>query len=186
MKLNIKDNIHFREVELDQKTSRYMMCCSIFAPHINLAYNTWKQVDYDDIERWVQTALANETLDLLKWWRYTDNQEIVAKQHLNSSISFWKDEKYFDILLDKWYAVQCYFYANRAFVDTIRDDWIIQIDNYQDYVWRTYAHTWNIIKRWDKYYALDSVFVHVDNKDIEITDIKEFRQFLWKTCYAFI
>lgn len=186
MNLEIRQNKHMFEVELDQKTDKYKMCCSIFAPYTNLAYNTWKLVTMDLVDRDVDLAIEEWTLDLKRWWKYKSNNELVSRTNLNNRIECSKDEKMFDTLLDNNYAIQVSFYANKEFIKNIKDDWIIQINNYKDFVWKDYAHTFNICKRWDSYYVMDTVFVQVNRKDVEIDNINEFKKFLNPTCFCFI
>lgn len=190
MKTTIRQNIYQRQIELDQKTPRFKMCCSIFAPNINLFYNTWTQTNIGTVDKQVEIAVEKWNLDLIKWWRYKENFELVADMNLINSTEFTRNSVDFMEMLHKWYAVQCYFYANKEFVKTIKDDWIIEMANREKYRWRSYCHTFNIYAQytWSKwrYYTQDSVFVHINHKDVEIDNIQWFRKFIWPNCYAFI
>ena len=192
----IRDNKYRNFLEISQrvnKTYNYWMCCSVFAPFINLSFNTSytksaTQV-YSDIDTVIEECLKAGTLDLRLWGSYNPNNEMVSELQMASNDRFYKTESYFYDYLNKWYAVQVYFYANRELLADIRDNG--KIDKYEDYMslkWDDFAHTFNIIKKGGKYFVLDSYFQPVDTFDklIEIGDIEKFRGFIWNTCYCFI
>lgn len=187
MKLALRENIHRLEIERSQiEDDKHRMCCSVFAPHINLAYNTGIARSMEEIDKVVDIAVKWWTLNLEKGGKYEDNNELVGNMNMNTSVSFSKNETKFMELLEKWYAIQVYFYANKEFVKNIKDDWIIQIEDWEKYKGRYYAHTFNVAKKWNKYYVFDSVYTHINHKDIEVDDITWFRNFIGNTCFAFI
>ena len=197
MNLTIRQNINKTEIELNQNTTKYRLCCSIFAPYINLLYNTsfWyvngeyrtEKDLYWKIDKSIDNAIDNKTLDLNRWWEYKSNQKIVWDMNLRNSVSFKKDENEFDEFLNNWYALQVYFYANKEFVDDIKDDWVInRYEDYMKYKWDYYAHTLNIYKQGDRYYTLDSVFPSIQEKRVEITDIDEWKKFIGNSIRVFL
>ena len=190
--LILRQNAYMDEIELSQRTKKYKMCCSIFAPNINLNYNTNRTTSLVIVDKQVDIAVSEWTLDLVRGWAYAKNFDIVARMNLANSLKFKKTDAVFSELLEKWYAIQCYFYANKAFTDTIKDDWVIEFEDWEQYEGRSYAHTWNIysindVSIWKRrYFIQDSVFVQVDWKDIEITDIEGYKKFIGNSCFAFL
>lgn len=189
--------LYDNHIEISQttpKTYNYSMCCSVFAPYINLYSNTeywinrWNDEVFKHIDLSIWECLKAWTLDLQKGWYYSENRDIVSKIRLGNYIEFNKDTKYFDNILDMWYMVQVWIKVNRKFIHDLKDDW--KLNSINDYIEYTtnpnYFHTFNIEKTWDTYYINDSVFPVVHDTLVSFKDIEEFKKVMYPTCWIFI
>jgi len=70
MNINLKPNLYENHIEVSQRTDKYKMCCSIFAPMINVYSNTDYGSDLspdeflNKIDQIVDVAVSRGSLNL--------------------------------------------------------------------------------------------------------------------------
>ncbi len=198
MKINIKAQDVYNYIEISQVktwTYKYNMCCSVFAPFINLYSNTdywiYKSVDdvYQDIDKAIEICLKNWTLDLKKWGWYAKNCDTVAETRLANLLEFTKNEAVFKELYEKWYMIQANISVNKNFINDLKDDgkinWFLEAEKYTSAP-VTYNHTFNIKRKDDSNcYITDSVYPVVHGQLVEFSFEKMFK-IIKPNCRCFI
>ena len=180
---------------LNQKSEeRYRMACTIFAPVINLYYNTGIKLNYWHINTLIDRAVKQKTLHLTKWWALLDNARLVeayAKELWHKDVElkvFNRDSESFDEFIEKGFMIEGWIGVNKDYLNDRADDWIINNTlNYEQYSGNKYLHATNFYKWQDgSEWCFDSYFGNKKHNNYNV-DIEETRNFLlFPTCYTFI
>ena len=166
------------------------MYCTIYSAAINLKYNTWIELDQEDIMFIADECIKNWTLDVKKGWSLKANFLAVFEyvRYNNKKLDykiFSTKDKDLDIYLDEWFMVEVGISVNKAYLHDAEDDWVI--NDHMDYKKYTegkrYNHATSLLKwnQWSeyqwKYFIFDSYFdkhkfnLYEVNKDEMVEDI---------------
>ena len=187
MKIILQENKHQVFNHISQKEKKiYKMRCSIFAPVINLYYNTWIKLTYEDIEKIAEKQKAKWKLSDKNGWYGYDNAVAVSDYVGRNLITFDnKDPLYFK-LLNSWYMVTLWIWVTKEFTNDIKPDWDLDLySDYQKYKWNDLKHFLNIIRKQEEEFLVDNYFFYTWENLWKVQS-EEMLKVAYPTMYAFI
>ena len=195
-----KKNTYARFSALNQGTNEFRMWCTIFFSATNAFYNgaIKEKPTLDDIrDIWAMLISMNQ-LDNEKWAYLIHSAEATAEYYGINLITFSKNDKLFEKVLELGYMVWVWISVSKDFYNDYKDWSIDKFKDYMKYKWDAFKHAFNIY-RWKarfKYgtknesYNKEHIYDNYMWKEwrtnsIDI-NIEEMKDIMYNTCYLFI
>lgn len=181
---------------LNQKgTPWHSMYCTVYAPCINLKYNTGIELWLEDIKKIAEIATKKGNLDVKKGWplqvNFLEVYDYVKDKYPKLKYKIFRVESMdYKTYFNKWYMIEVWIKVNKQFTYDAQDDGAIDEKDYSKLKWEDLKHATNVLKwikkseDFGKSFMFDNYFWHKAYNLVEVHP-QEFKKVLMNNAYFF-